>query len=257
MIPFDIVIDVSDNNPRIDWRQAYAAGIRVALCKILENPAHPYPTGPLQLAGAAAAGIIGVPYGFLRPVNPITYAREFKTRCDLRPGMRFMLDWEGRASQTCTPAIAEMIGEELAQTAGVKPIGYWGEPGATPALPTRLMQSWDRMVPRYPHQGARCWTDLPEGVRNRPEAKWIAETRGLPRLAQYTAWGRVPGIAGDVDRSVVFALTEAAALAWFRPPPKPPQIAQHAGERPPAATQAAETGQTAPAVAAGPPASKG
>lgn len=215
MTPFDIAIDVSDNNPKIDWHAAHASGIRIAFVKVIEYPGHEYPTGRPQLAGARAAGIVAIPYGFLRPVNPGPYIREFAARAELAPGMAFALDWEGRSSQTASPAIAEAIGLGLAEIAGRPPLGYWGRPGATPAAPTAKMRGWDRWIPRYPIIGINSWAALPEATRNNPE-HWWGDGAALPRFAQYTAQGRVSGVTGLVDRSVAFFASEAAALAWCR-----------------------------------------
>lgn len=214
--PLDIAIDVSDNNPSIDWPKVHAAGIRIAFVKVMQSPLSRYPSGPAQIAGARAAGIEVVPYAFLVPADPLIYAREFVARAEIDPGGAFMLDWEGRAAQTCTPQVAEAIGHHLALSYGRDPVGYWGLPGSTPAAPTGRMLGWPRMVPRYPTIGVNSWGALPLLPRTRPEHYWTAAgtARALPIFAQYTAWGRVGGIAGVVDRSVAFFPSEADAIAW-------------------------------------------
>lgn len=216
VMPLDIAIDVSDNNDVVDWPALYAAGIRIAFIKIIEWPGHLYPSGPAQLAGARAAKIAAIPYGFLRPCDPGAYVREFAARCDLSPGMGFMLDWEGRASQTCSAQVAEQIGEQLALIAQRPPIGYWGEAGSTPAAPTNKMLRWGRFVPRYPIRGVNSFAALPQVIRDNPERWWKLDggIMGLPRFGQYTAWGRVGGVKGLVDRSVGFFANEQAALDW-------------------------------------------
>lgn len=218
MTALDIVIDTSDNQPKIDWPKVYASGIRIAFVKILEYPAHGYASGPVQMAGARKAGLLAVPYGFLRAVDPKAYVREFIARCDLAPGMAYCLDWEGRASQTCAAQVAEEIGEELALIAKRKPIGYWGRPGSTPAAPTAKMNTWERWVPRYPVVGINKFSALSLSPRTDPQ-KWWGDPKGLPRFGQYTAWGRVPGITSVVDRSVAFFADEVAALAWVKGSP--------------------------------------
>jgi GH25 family lysozyme M1 (1,4-beta-N-acetylmuramidase) len=213
--PFDCVIDVSDNNPAIDWPAARRDGVRIAFVKIMQGPETSYPSGPRQLAAAHAADVIAIPYAFVPGVaDPAAYAFEFAARSGLGPGMRFMLDWEGRASQTCPARVAEAIGAALAAIAGDKPIGYWGLPGATPALPSAAMAGWYRFIPRYPRPASR-WPALPSAVVANP-LRWWGEDGNLPRFAQYTAVGQVAGIRGAVDRSVIFAETLEAALAWAR-----------------------------------------
>ncbi len=220
MTALDICVDVSDNNSDIDWPAVYAAGIRIAFVKVMEYPQHGYPSGPVQIRGASAAGVITIPYWFMRPLLGApaidAAAKEFAKRAELGPDKRFMLDWEGRASQTCTAAAAEAAGEQLSAITGLPPVGYWGLPGSTPAKPTMKMMGWARLVPRYPQQDAPSWADLSAGIRMHLPRYWGTPAGTLPAFAQYTAWGRVDGIEGDVDRSVAFFADEAAAIAWAR-----------------------------------------
>ena len=217
-LPLDICIDTSDNQERrapIDWPAVYADGIRIAFIKIMQDPMARYSGWEAQVTGARAAGIFVIPYAFLVPADPASYAKEFAVRADpLEPGGAFMLDWEGRASQTCTPPVAEAIGRELAARYGRDPIGYWGLPGSTPAMPTEIMLGWPRTVPRYPNGAAEQFDDLPERDILDPILAVKTERGGLPVFWQYTANGKVKGITGPVDRSVAFFPTEADAIAW-------------------------------------------
>lgn len=235
--PWDIAIDLSDNNSVTDWSAVYGAGIRIAFIKIMELPTEAYPSGPKQIAGARDAGIVPIPYAFLRPCDPKVAAKEFASRCDLAAGMPMCLDWEGRASSTCTAGVAEEIGETLALTAKRKPVGYWGIPGSTPAAPTAAMLAWDDWVPRYPVTGVNSFAALPERAQSHPELYWLPRHKDavLPLFGQYTAQGRVPGISGLVDRSVAFFASIEAALAWCGggtaavtavAPPAPPAVAK-------------------------------
>lgn len=214
--PFDIAIDVSDNNGAIDWPAVHAAGIKIAFVKAMEGVGRDYPTWGPQSEGANQAGLIVIPYLFLRPCDPKVAAAHFRQVTGLGPGMAFALDWEGRASQTATPPVAEAIGEELARIAERKPIGYWGLPGSTPAAPTEAMRAWPRWVPRYPVIGTNSWKMLPDRARLHPQLYWPGgrAQNDLPHFGQYTAWGRVAGIQGVVDRSVAFFPSLADALTW-------------------------------------------
>ena len=195
----DVCIDVSDaqGSPRrpIDWRAVYGAGIRVAFVKALEGAGRSYPTWRDQSAGARAAGIAVVPYFFLRPVDPVAAVAQFRTIAGLVPGMPFALDWEGRASQTCSASVVETIGTTLSSIAQRRPVGYWGMPGSTPARPSTLMQAWDRWVPRYPQvpQPPNFTALTPRNAARMPPGALFW---------QYTSAGSVAGIDGPVDRSV-------------------------------------------------------
>lgn len=208
MQPYDIAIDVGDAQPVIDWPAVYASGVRIVMVKCTEGATFTSPTYDAQLRGAVRAGIKVVPYHFIRPGSADAQVNRFRATAGLSKNQPFALDWEGRASQTATPQIAEAIGTQLAAITGRRPLGYWGIHGSTPALPTAAMLTWDRWVPRYPKQGAASWADLPEVARD--VAHWES-----PLFAQYTRWGKVPGIRGSMDRSVFFGNSADDALAWY------------------------------------------
>ncbi len=221
-LALDVCIDVSDNNGAVDWPAVFAAGIRLAFVKIMQSPTSPYPWGRINLLAARQAGLIAVPYLFVQNCAASAAIVEFVDRAELARGEAFALDWEGRASQAGPAALVEEIGEGIAAIAGRPPIGYWGIPGSTPALPTVRMFMWDRSGPRYPNGGVRSWSDVPASWRAYPARYWLAAIGGgLPLVAQYTAWGRIAGISGNVDRSVIFA-PDGAGDDWlagrFTPP---------------------------------------
>jgi lysozyme len=211
----DIAIDVSDAqgppNPPIDWNAVYNAGILIAFVKALEGTGTSYPTWRAQSSGARAAGIKVIPYFFLRPVDPAAAIAHFVGITGLMAGMPFALDWEGSASQTCTPAIAETIGTGLNKVAMRSPIGYWGMPGSTPAQPTDLMQTWDRWIPEYPEPVAD-FSALSPAALNRLQTRAMAQPGAL--FVQYTSSGIVPGITGNVDRSIWLGSLDQLT-AWF------------------------------------------
>ena len=222
-LALDVCIDVSDNNGAVDWPAVFAAGIRLAFVKIMQSPTSPYPWGRINLLAARQAGLIAVPYLFVQNCAASAAIVEFVDRAELARGEAFALDWEGRASQAGPAALVEEIGEGIAAIAGRPPIGYWGIPGSTPTSPTARMLGWDRWVPRYPAEGVRDWAGVPPRWQLSPELYWrvSALVAGLPLVAQYTAWGRIAGISGNVDRSVIFA-PDGAGDDWlasrFTPP---------------------------------------
>jgi lysozyme len=211
MTPLDICIDISDAqgppNPPIDWKAVYTSGIRIAFIKALEGNGLSYPTWKSQSIGARAAGIMVVPYFFLRPVDPVAAVAHFKTVTGLVSGMPFALDWEGRASQTCTAQIAETIGLGLEKISGRTPVGYWGNPGSTPAQPTNIMQTWDRWIPRYPQ------VPQPSNFAALSATNKAKQPPGS-LFWQYTSNGTIPGVKGSVDRSVWLG-TGYQLNAWF------------------------------------------
>jgi lysozyme len=214
-IPLDIAIDVSDAQGVIDWIAVRAAGIRIAFIKATEGDTFTAKTWDRNRSGATGAGIAVIPYHFLRGVPAARQVAHFCEATGLTDSMAYALDWEGRASQTCTPDVAETIGEELAKIANRPPIGYWGRPGATPALPTAKMQTWDEWVPRYPVSEAEGWGALPDKIRSTVGLYWSRRPDSrVPRFAQYTCWGRVNGIAGNVDRSIAMFPSADEAVAW-------------------------------------------
>ena len=211
----DCCIDVSHNNGTVDWANLDPL-IALAFIKATQGSGFVDPKFAENKAGALARGLMIVPYHFLDGSEPDGQVANFGQY--LEPGMPYALDWEGRASQTAAAGNAEAIGTALAANIGRPPVGYWGIPGSSPADPTPGMGNWTRWIPRYPVQGARDFSNIP------------ADKFGLilAPFWQYTAWGRVTGISGDVDRSVwngtldeLRAWYGAAAVAPPAPAPAP------------------------------------
>lgn len=252
--PLDIAIDVSHWQGMIDWPKVFAAGIRIAMLKASEGASGVDNRFVSNRRAAEDAGLVAIPYHFLRPINPGDQVKLFRSVALLDPGMAYALDLEGRASQTASPADAEAVGNELAALLGRPPLGYWGIAGSTPAAPTARMRLWPRWLPRYPVIGVNSFAALPPKVREHPALYWPDahnNTAGLPYFGQYTSWGRVSGIDGLVDRSVAFFPTVDAAIQWCRggapqkaagsvldaPQPAAPAPAAGPGSAPPAPPQ--------------------
>lgn len=213
--PLDIVIDISRWQGVPDWTHVAAAGIKLAFIKAVEGSSVVDKSFAANKAGATAVGIHVVPYDFLRGTSVASVAADFfANTAGLSRGTPFMLDWEGRASDTCTALTTGAIGSHLTTLTGRTPVGYWGMPGSTPAQPTQAMAAWDRFVPRYPQ--------VPQ-----PPSYAALTSRSVSKLplagslfVQYSSAGRVSGIVGDVDRSVWLG-TLAELDAWYRDGTRP------------------------------------
>lgn len=207
--PLDIVIDVSGGGQglTINWKQVAEAGVKLAFIKAVEGSTFHDRAFQLNRKGAGDAGILTVPYDFLRPSADAAASADFFIKtAQLVRGMPFMLDWEGRAADTVTPQIAEEIGKRISDLTGRVPTGYWGMPGSTPATPTAAMQGWDRFVPRFPQKVAPNFTSL-----SASSVKKLPFKGAL--FVQYSASGSVAGIDGRVDRSVWLGTLEEL-IAW-------------------------------------------
>lgn len=220
----DLVIDVSDaQGPSIDWPTVAAAGIVLAFVKASEGSTFKAHTFIANVKGATASGLLTVPYTFLRPGFADAEVDNFVEAADLKTGSPFMLDWEGRAADTCTPEAAQDIADELTQITGREPIWYFGLPFSTPRPPTQKMLAGCRFIPRYPASGIRSFDELRSPL-NDPAQKVPGAM-----LWQYTASGRVSGIAGPVDRSVWLGTADELKIwistgqrpAWALPPDTP------------------------------------
>lgn len=199
--PLDVIIDVSDAQGVIDFHAVASAGIKVAFVKAVEGRTFTAKTFDTNRKGFAAVGIQVIPYDFLRAGFADEQYQHFVTVAGLsKTNPLCMLDWEGRAADTCTPDLVERIAKSLRQITGRDPIGYWGRDGSTPYPPTPYMRAMPRFVPAYPKAGVQSWYDVPTSINQQKE--WPNAL-----FAQYTQWGRVPGIKGNVDRSVWFGTT--------------------------------------------------
>ncbi len=191
---FDGVIDVSHHNGPIDWPAVAAAGIALAFVKASQGTGFADPRFAANRRGAAAAGILVVPYHFLVRGEAEAQARHFLAVAELGPGEPAMLDWETEA------AAAELValGGTVAAATGRDPVGYYGWAQLAAAHP--VLSRWPLMLPAYPHGNrpgdyARLVSAPPRLPPGRPAARPYD-------FHQYTPAGRVGGIAGPVDRSV-------------------------------------------------------
>jgi lysozyme len=207
----DRVIDVSHHNAAIDWPAVAGAGIALAFVKATQGTRFVDPKFRRNRCEAGRAGVLTVPYHFLDTSNPEAQARHFLATADLGAGQPVMLDWETDAP---APAVAA-FGTAVAERTGRDPVACYGYAQLT--RPEPALSAWPLMLPAYP-RGSRSG-DYHTLVARPPRlppgraVAWIGGGRPYD-FHQYTPAGRVPGIAGPVDRSI-WVGTRPALAAWY------------------------------------------
>jgi lysozyme len=240
-------IDVSRWQGEIDWDKVKDAGTRFAFIKATEGGDHLDPSFRRNWEGAKQAGVPRGAYHFVywcRPAkDQIRWFRRHipKDRDALPPVLD--VEWNGH-SESCGKKIPrdkalakvrEML-KALHEHTGKKPIIY-----------TDITFHEDVLEGEF--------NDHPYWLRSTAAPLKQRYERKQWEFWQFTATGRVPGIAGDVDRNAFFGTEhefaawregrfDIGARAWRRgeskvaaPAPKPPVAP--AGLRPPKAAGAA------------------
>ena len=192
-------IDVSQNQPDVDWAKVRAAGHVFAIAKVSDGLGTPDPSfGRGRWKAMKDAGLIRGAYHFGRPQtgrDPVAEVREFLQHLNRAGGLDHgdlvpILDLEkhgaaGRLSPTATLEWARGWVEECRALIGRRPIIYTGV-------------FW-RETMRNPADNLGCPLWLAAYVKNPipfiPKA-WSQETFAL---WQYTEKGRSPGIDGLID----------------------------------------------------------
>lgn len=204
----DAVIDVSHWNGTIDWTVVAGAGIALSFIKATEGEGNIDPMFAANMAGAAAAGIMTVPYHFIDDgAGAATQAQHFLSTAGLKTGQPAMLDWETSASL----AVMRSIGFAVQGATSRDPVGYYGY--SKIAAPDAELSGWPLMLPEYPRGGkAGDYASLVTAPPRVPPGR--DRTRPYD-FHQYTRAGHVPGISGPVDRSV-WCGTRDELAAWFK-----------------------------------------
>lgn len=203
---FDGVIDVSHNNGAIDWPTVAGTGVAFAFIKATQGMSFVDPAFEHNRIGALNAGIGAIPYHFIDDVDPAAQAHHFIVATGLGPDMPAMLDWETSAPTSTLVA----IGKEIEFRTGGGPICYYGY--AQLAAPDPDLSRWPLMLPEYPHGTAPG--DYARLVTKPPRLPPGRDASRPYDFHQYTPAGRIPGIAGPVDRSI-WVGTRAELLAWM------------------------------------------
>ncbi len=182
-------VDVSNNNGAIAWERVAGAGKTFAICKATEGINFRDAFLPLNLAGCTAHGLARGVYHFARPSRNSAAAEAAffvaVVRDILAPGDLVALDFEDED----LPVGAEGGVWALAWLEAVE-----AALGFSPLIYTYPSYVHERNVTtpglaRYP-----LWWASYDLTAYPPPAPW-----GQYAIWQYTANGKVPGIAGDCD----------------------------------------------------------
>jgi lysozyme len=192
-------VDVSENQPDVDWAKVRGAGHVFAIAKVSDGLGTPDPAfGRGRWQAMKEAGLIRGAYHFGRPQtgrDPVSEVHEFLSLLERAGGLDHgdllpILDLEkhgaaGRLSPTATLEWARAWVEECRALIGRRPIIYTGV-------------FW-RETMRNPSDNLGCPLWLAAYVKDPvsfiPKA-WTKETFAL---WQYTESGRSPGVVGPVD----------------------------------------------------------
>jgi lysozyme len=210
-IVFDGVIDVSHHNGAIEWPAVAGAGIVLAFIKATQGARFVDPTFERNRSAAVQAGVLTVPYHFLDTCDPDDQAEHFLDATGLAAGEPAMIDWESTA--TAEDMVA--FGRALVERAERDPVAYYGFAQLMQALPD--LSRWPLMLPEYPRGNtpgryAALVARPPRLPPDRPN-QWGAGPRPY-NFHQYTAVGRIAGIASPVDRSI-WVGTSAELKTWY------------------------------------------
>jgi len=210
-VVFDGVIDVSHHNGAIDWPAVAGAGIALAFIKATQGVGFVDPAFERNRGAAVSAGVLVVPYHFLDTSDPGQQTEHFLTATVLAAGQPAMLDWETAAT------VADLVafGQAVAGRTARDPLAYYGFAQLRDASPD--LSRWPLMLPEYPRgTTSGCYLDLVRRPPRLPPGRPVAWNGGSRPydFHQYTAAGRVAGIATPVDRSV-WVGTLADLQAWY------------------------------------------
>jgi lysozyme len=203
-------IDISRWQSNIDWRAVRAAGTRFVFIKATEGGDHIDPRFRENWNGARAAGIPTGAYHFVYWCRPAHEQAQWfvqhipQTRDALTLPPVLDVEWNGH-SRTCPRKVSRELAiekmrlmlRELEAHTGKRPIIY-----------TDISFHKDVL------EGVREFDGYPFWIRStaaRPEERYHQRRW---EFWQYTTTGRVPGIAGNVDRNAFYG-SEAEFTAWL------------------------------------------
>ena len=193
------MIDVSNNNGSVDWKQVAAAGIKGAYCKASEGTGFTDSHYALNRSGCAAHSLHFGAYHFARPdqSSPSAEADHFLSVAQPKHGdLLPCLDFE---TSPMSPAWAGDFAARVHQKLGVYPLLY-ASGSAFPALSTNdtlrkcpiWIAAWGSSVPPVPHG----WDEI--------------------TLWQYSGHGHTPGVSGECDKDKAFKIrTYEAPLVGY------------------------------------------
>lgn len=199
-------IDVSRYQAEIDWKDVKEAGTRFVFIKATEGGDYVDPNFRRNWEGARRAGIPRGAYHFVywcRPAHEqaVWFRQHIPADADALPPV-LDVEWNGH-SRTCPRKVPvadarekiQLMLTELEQLTGKKPIIYTDI--------TFHQEVLEGQFNDYPYWIRSTAAKPEERYNDRRWAFW-----------QYTTTGRVPGIAGDVDRNAFFGTDEQFQL-WL------------------------------------------
>ena len=201
----DVVLDLSHwqggpGGMEPDFAVMKTAGIHAVILKATQGSSWIDATFTGRAAAARAAGLLVGAYHFADATNPLVQASHFLTVAGDIPRLAIDIE-ENEMGDTVSIVQAAEIVARIQMTVRQLPLVYLnrnGPSGTGAGLPNGVLSRCPLWLAEY---GAASPT-LPDGWKN-----WT--------LWQHTSTGRIPGIAGDVDRSYFNGTAEELA-AWWR-----------------------------------------
>lgn len=193
-------IDVSSNQPSVDWSQVLQAGKLFTFMRATDGITYTDPQFATYWSGALGAGVLRGAYHFYRTNDdPTAQAENFLNAVQLLPGdLPPVVDFEKlTGSQSASQILQDLQTwlDAVEQGTGRVPIIYTG-PDFWDSLGTSAFSRYPLWVAEYGVQSPR----LPAG--------WTSWT-----FWQYSETGTVAGISGSVDLDVFSgALADLQAL---------------------------------------------
>lgn len=202
----DVVLDLSHwqggpGGMEPDFAAMETAGIHAVILKATQGSSWIDATFTGRAAAAQAAGLLVGAYHFADATNPLVQANHFLTVAGAAPRLALDIEANGMGDTVSIVQAAEIVAR-IQMAIGRLPIVYldrYGPSGTGAGLPNAVLSRCPLWLAEY---GATSPSPtLPAGWKN-----WA--------LWQYTSTGRIPGIAGDVDRSYFNGTAEELAAWW-------------------------------------------
>jgi LysM repeat protein len=216
----DYGIDVSHWNPVHDWKAVRGNGISFCSLKLTEGTTYTDRTSGPRVPAARLAGIVPGGYHFARPGDADAQADHFANHLRLNDlhtsgSLAPMLDMEAAELRGTANTFVPRFIARLRAVTGVRRVLVY----ANLDWFTRVLDP-----ARWADDGVFLWIARYNGNPGSPG--WTH-----PKLAlhQHTQTGRVPGVAGNVDRNATLGswtlgnlIADGAAPAPTPPTPAPP-----------------------------------
>lgn len=196
------VIDVSDNQGKIDWQEVAAAGVKKAILRSVKRSGQPDPTFYQNLDGCRKNGIRTEVYKYTYAQNQTQAAEEAQQVAALlqQAGLKCPVWWDVEDRELLVPLGRSVLTAciQAAQEA-VEAAGY--EFGIYTGLDFYNSGYFDTDHFDCPYWIARYPSGAVMELGQEPDESKKPQIKGKLRGWQYTSNGRVEGISGPVDLS--------------------------------------------------------